>query len=130
MTTRYLFKNELSKFFDKDILPTDIEKDQVIGVTEVSSYSLIIEEEKIASVPESLLSGRHQNVLKENNNNGRIWILDLNAQNLSRLLLNEDFYCDYCDKKTNPLELCKRISLYYDDSYSFWSDNVYIEAFE
>lgn len=129
MTDRFFLNEELSALYSKNIVPQDIESGHVIGVSEVCSLSHIIEIDKITGVHEKVLKANFANVHNECEK-GRVWILDLNAENLSRLLLDEEFYEFYCDKKDNPYILSRRISLYYDSSYSYWSDNVYTEAFQ
>jgi hypothetical protein len=128
MTSRYFEKNELRTLFEKNITPQDIKEGHVIGVSEVCKCSLIIEEKKIEGVHEDVLRQNYQNILTEFEK-GRLWILELAADNISRLLLDEDFFNAYCDKKTNPYELSERFSLFYDMNYSYWTENVYEEAF-
>jgi hypothetical protein len=128
MTSRYLLKQELLNLFDKKVIPKDIGEGGTIGVTEVCNYSLIIEEKKIARVHEDILTANFTTVAAECDN-GKIWILELTADNLSRLLLDEDFYDSHCDKRSNPYTLSGRFCLYYDLNYSYWTENVYDEAF-
>lgn len=129
MTSRFLTNDELETLFNKNILPNDIQPGYVVGVSEACILSLLIEKNKIENVDEKSLKAKYHNVLTESEN-GRIWIIELNSENLSRLLLDEEFYNSYCDRKDNPYDLSKRFSLYYDSSYSYWTENVYAEAFD
>lgn len=129
ITCRYLNKIELSTLYEKNILPKDVANNNIVGVSEICNFSLIIEDKKIEGISQQELEANCVNISKEVER-GRVWILELTSDGLSRLLLDDDFYEMYCDKKGNPYTLSQRISLHYDDSYSFWTENVYIEAFD
>jgi hypothetical protein len=129
MDCRYFTPNELLSLFERKTLPGEIENGHVVGVTEVSNLSMIIEDRKIRNIPDSEILSKLNNVhsvIQE----GQIWLLNLEAENISRVLLDDAFFTSFCDKKLNPHELTKRIALYYDINYSYWTDNVYLEAFD
>ncbi|MEP7317093.1 MAG: hypothetical protein ABI921_00070 [Panacibacter sp.] len=129
MTCRYIEPQELKRLFDKKILSDDIRLKYTVGVSEVCDLSLLIESKKIDGIHEDTLRENFSNITNEVEN-GLIWVLELDANNLYRMLSDDGFYEDFCDKKENPYKLSKRISLSYDNSYSYWTENVYIEAFQ
>jgi len=129
MNCRYFPRHELDRLFSRNILSDDIENEYVVGVSEVCDFSSIVESKKIEGIHENTLKASYANV-KNKVDQGNIWILELTSDNLSRLLLEDDFYETYCDKKGNPYTLVQRISLHFDSSYSYWTENVYAEAFD
>ncbi len=129
MTSRYLTKTEFIHLFDKGNLPDDIKDGQAIGVSEPTAFSLLIESKKIQGVNDQTLFENYSNV-HSTIAKGDIWILELSSDNLARLLLNSGFVEDFCDKKDNPYDLSRRVSLFYDGDYSYWTENVYFEAFD
>ena len=112
----------------KDYLPADILTTNVVGVTETASCAMIIEHSKIDGLNKHTLQEKLNNIGRACDK-GLLWIIELDANNLSHALLDEDFFFDYCDKTTNPLELSKRITLFNHPS-SYWTEEVYIQAFE
>ncbi len=129
MHSRYFSQKELEKLFERNTMPTDISIEEVIGVSEPCSISLVVEQNKVNKISQEDTFANYQNIATQISE-GSIWIVELNAFSIGRLLLEDDFFEDHCDKHENPYVLSSRMTLYFDSSYSYWSENVYLEAFE
>jgi len=129
MENRFVRSQELHKLFEKNIIANDILSKDIIGVSEVCDCSHFIENKKIEGVAESELEQNFKNLdaaIRE----GFLWVIELTSFHMSNVLLDEDFYNEFCDKKGNPYMLAKRMALYFDSSLSYWTENIYSEAFE
>lgn len=128
-TTRFLSVKELKLVFDRNELPEDLEKQGVVGVFETAECARIIENFKIEN---KLLSEMHASLsnVEKMHEEGKGWLIDLEAHKISELLLEESFVAAYCSKAGNPYDLSKRISLFIKEDITYWTENVYSEAFE
>lgn len=104
------------------------DNDGMINVSESSALSLIIEIDKISYASQEEMLQKFNNVSRCINT-GEVWIIELDAYRLSQFLNEEELFETYCNQKLNPLTLSKRIALYPDSIHSYWSPNVYMEAF-
>ena len=129
ISNRFLTYSELCKLFDQAYLSSDIENGSIVAVSESTSLSLLIDGNKKEGLSEEDLITNLSNI-HQTTTAGTVWWLDLTSENLARQLLNIEFVEEYCNKQSNPYDLSKRISLFFDQTYSYWTENVYSEAFE
>jgi hypothetical protein len=126
---RFFTLNELRDLFENNVMPNDIRIDNTIGVNEVSDCAYLIEDNKIRGLTENSLLERFRNV-QESIANGKIWMVELEAHQLANVLVDDDFFGEFCNHRGNPYSLTKRIALFFHTNYSYWTENVYFEAFE
>ena len=119
-------RHEFESIFDRNVVPKDL-NNMLVGVSDVSEFSLIVEDRKIASQSTQAMMIGFENVMKSIENS-KTWIIELEGYKLSKVMLNEDFFNEFCNKASNPNTLTKRCALFMDDC-SYWTDNVYFDAF-
>lgn len=129
MITRFLNPKELQLVFDKNEIPKDLLSSTVVGVFETADCAMLIENCKLGNRLHSDLNQGYSN-LQSLHDRGLAWMIQLEAEKLSQLLTDEDFFSEHCGKAGNPYELSKRMALYVTENYTYWTDNVYTEAFE
>jgi hypothetical protein len=123
MNTKYLSKNPLEKYLNKEDQEID---DKTIFITSISDLIEVIETNNKRPSSELNCADICRN-LEPYTNSGKIHIAELDQEKLYNNLFEDEIWQKFSNAKENPLQIVRYLSLRKFDESVWWTESIFDE---